>query len=228
MSLSSIRRQVVSCQRCGRLRAYCARVAQEKRAAFRDEDYWGRPLPGFGDPRARLLIVGLAPAAHGANRTGRMFTGDRSGDFLLNAMHGAGLANLPTSQHAKDGLKLTAAYITAVVRCAPPENKPTLKEIRNCQPFLEAELASLAQVRVVVALGRIAYDAYWRLAAARGVTPRPRPTFAHGTVFQADGIPSLVTSYHPSQQNTNTGTLTASMLADVFGKAKELAGMRTS
>ena len=228
MSLSSIRRQVVSCQRCGRLRAYCARVAQEKRAAYRDEDYWGRPLPGFGDSRARLLIVGLAPGAHGANRTGRMFTGDRSGDFLLNAMHGAGLANLPTSQHAKDGLKLTSAYITAVVRCAPPENKPTPKEIRNCQPFLEAELASLAQVRVVVALGRIAYDAYWRLAAARGVTPRPRPKFAHGAVFQADGIPSLVTSYHPSQQNTNTGTLTASMLADVFGKAKELAGMRKS
>lgn len=228
MSLSAIRRQVVSCQRCGRLRAYCARVAQERRAAFRDEDYWGRPLPGFGDPRARLLIVGLAPAAHGANRTGRMFTGDRSGDFLLRAMHEAGLANLPTSQHAKDGLKLTAAYITAVVRCAPPENKPSPKEIRNCQPFLEAELTALAQVRVVVALGKIAYDAYWRLAAARGVTPRPRPPFAHGAVFQADGVPSLVTSYHPSQQNTNTGTLTASMLADVFGKAKELAGIRKS
>ncbi len=226
MSLSTIRRQVVSCQRCARLRAYCARVAQEKRAAYRDEEYWGRPLPGFGDRRARLLIVGLAPAAHGANRTGRMFTGDRSGDFLLNAMHEAGLANLPTSQRAKDGLKLTAAYITAVVRCAPPENKPTPKEIRNCQPFLEAELEALSQVRVVVALGKIAYDAYWRLPAARGVTPRPRPRFAHGLVFQAEGIPSLVASYHPSQQNTNTGTLTTSMLADVFAKAKGLAGLK--
>ncbi len=226
MSLSSIRRQVVSCQRCARLRAYCARVALEKRAAYRDEEYWGRPLPGFGDRRARLLIVGLAPAAHGANRTGRMFTGDRSGDFLLHAMHEAGFANLPTSQRAKDGLKLTAAYITAVVRCAPPENKPTPKEIRDCQPFLEAELEALPQIRVIVALGKIAYDAYWRLAAGRGVTPRPRPRFAHGLVFQSEGVPSLVASYHPSQQNTNTGTLTTSMLADVFAKARGLAGLK--
>ena len=155
-----------------------------------------------------------------------MFTGDRSGDFLLHAMHEAGLANLPTSQQAKDGLKLTAAYITAVVRCAPPDNKPTPKEIRSCQPFLEAELEALSQIRVVVALGKIAYDTYWRLAAARGVTPRPRPRFAHGLVFQAEGIPSLVASYHPSQQNTNTGTLTTSMLADVFAKANGLAGLK--
>ena len=221
-SLSTIRRKVVSCQQCARLRAYCARVALEKRAAFLEEEYWGRPLPGFGDRRARILVLGLAPAAHGANRTGRMFTGDRSGDFLIKAMHRAGLANLPTSHHVKDGLKLSDAYITAVVRCAPPDNKPTPREIANCQPFLAAELEALRHVRVVVALGQIAFDAYWRLVAQRGVAPRPRPTFAHGLVFQAEGVPSLTVSYHPSQQNTHTGKLTPDMLADVFATTKKL------
>ncbi len=198
-------------------------MAKEKRAAFRAEVYWGRPVPGFGDRRGRILVLGLAPAAHGANRTGRVFTGDRSADFLLNAMHGAGFANVPTSRHAKDGLKLKDAYITAVIRCAPPENKPTPKEIANCSSFLEAELAALTQVRTIVTLGKVAFDAYWRLIAPYGVTPRPRPRFAHGFVFKAPGVPALVASYHPSQQNTNTGKLTAPMLASVFAKAKKIA-----
>ena len=223
MSLSAIRRQVVLCDRCPRLRAYCARVARDKRAAFRNDEYWGRPVPGFGDHRARVLVLGLAPAAHGANRTGRVFTGDSSADFLMRAMHGAGFANMPTSQTAKDGLKLKDAYISAVVRCAPPENKPAPKEILNCQPYLEAELAAFMDLRAVVALGKVAFDVYWRLLADRGITSRPRPRFAHGLVFQADGVPALVGSYHPSQRNTNTGKLTASMLADVFRKARRLA-----
>ena len=172
------------------------------------------------------MVLGLAPAAHGANRTGRMFTGDRSGDFLLRAMHAHGFANLPTSIHAKDGLKLKGAYITAVVRCAPPENKPRPKEIANCQSFLEAEVKALGQLHVIVALGKVAFDAYWRLVAAHGVVPRPRPRFAHGFVFQADGVPALITSYHPSQQNTNTGKLTPRMLSNVFAKAEQLAGAR--
>jgi len=223
MSLSTIRQQVISCQRCPRLRAYCARVAKDKRAAYRDEKYWGRPVPGFGDRRARVLVLGLAPGAHGANRTGRMFTGDRSGDFLAAAMHAAGFASIPTSQHARDGLKLRDAYITAVVRCAPPENKPTTREMRQCHSYLEAEVASLSQIRVVVALGKIAFDAYWRLIAEHDVAPRPRPGFAHGYVFRVDGVPALITSYHPSQQNTNTGKLTQPMLADVLSRAKKLA-----
>lgn len=227
MSLSTLRRQIVSCQRCPRLRAYCARVAREKRAAFRDDVYWGRPVPGFGDRRARVLVLGLAPAAHGANRTGRVFTGDRSGDFLMRAMHGAGFANNPTAQHAKDGLKLSDAYISAVVRCAPPDNKPTPKEIRSCQPYFEAELDLLTRVRVVVALGKVAFDAYWRLMAERGIVPRPKPRFAHGVVVIGGGdaskrAPALVASYHPSQQNTNTGKLTPAMLVDVFKKAQKL------
>ena len=223
MSLSTIRQQVISCQRCPRLRAYCARVAKDKRAAYRDEKYWGRPVPGFGDRRARVLVLGLAPGAHGANRTGRMFTGDRSGDFLAAAMHAAGFASIPTSQHPRDGLKLRDAYVTAVVRCAPPENKPTTREMRHCHSYLEAEVASLPQIRVVVALGKIAFDAYWRLIAEHDVAPRPRPRFAHGYVFRADGVPALITSYHPSQQNTNTGKLTQPMLTDVLSQAKKLA-----
>ncbi len=223
MSLSTIRRQVISCQRCPRLRAYCARIAKDKRAAYRDETYWGRPVPSFGDRRARVLVLGLAPGAHGANRTGRMFTGDRSGDFLIQAMHTAGFANLPTSHHAKDGLTLRDAYISAVIRCAPPENKPTTTEISQCSSYLEAELDTLTQLRVVVALGKIAFDAYWRVVAGPNVTPRPRPRFAHGFAFEADGVPALVAAYHPSQQNTNTGTLTPQMLADVLSTAQTLA-----
>lgn len=225
ISLGHLRRQIVTCQRCARLRAYCARVALEKRPAFRDHEYWGRPVPGFGDPRARILVLGLAPAAHGANRTGRVFTGDRSGDFLIRVMHEAGLANRPTSSHAADGLTLTNAYISSVVRCAPPDNKPTVREIANCSSYLEAEITALHQVRVVVALGRVAFDAYWRLMAQRGVVPRPRPRFTHGMVHEATRGPSLVASYHPSQQNTNTGTLTEPMLADAFIAARTLAGV---
>lgn len=222
-SLSTVRRQVIACQRCPRLRAYCARVAREKRAAFRDHTYWGKPVPGFGDRRARVLVLGLAPAAHGANRTGRVFTGDRSGDFLMQAMHGAGYANISTSRNARDGLTLRDAYISAVVRCAPPENKPKPKEIANCQPHIVAEIAALTNLRVVVALGKVAFDAYWRIAADGSCVPRPRPKFAHGYLFSPDAGPSLVASYHPSQQNTNTGRLTPAMLADVFGKARRLA-----
>ena len=197
-------------------------MARQKRAAFRDDTYWGRPVPGFGDRRARVLVLGLAPAAHGANRTGRVFTGDGSADFLMRAMNGAGFANIPTSRHAKDGLKLTDAYIAAVVRCAPPENNPTPKEIANCQPHLVAELAALTRVQVIVTLGKVAFDAYWRLMAPRGVRPRPRPPFAHGFVFRPENAPALVNSFHPSQQNTNTGKLTQAMLAEVFKRARKL------
>ena len=226
MSLSTIRRQVVSCQQCARLRAYCARIAQEKKAAHRSEDYWGKPIPGFGDRRARLLILGLAPTAHGANRTGRMFTGDRSGDFLLSAMCKVGLANLSRSERTKASLKLTGAYLTTAVRCASPENKPASKEIRNCQSFLEAELTALPQVKVIVALGTLAYKAYWNLPAIRAVISHPHPRFSHGLVLQSKSVPSLVASYHPNQQNTITSVLTASMLIEVLIKAKELAGLK--
>ena len=224
MSLSSIKRQIVSCQRCPRLRAYCSRVARQKRTAFLDETYWGRPVPGFGDRRARVLVIGLAPAAHGANRTGRVFTGDKSGDFLMRAMHGAGFANQPAARHTNDGLRLTDAYINAVVRCAPPENKPTPREIHNCEAFLEAELVALTRVQVIVSLGKVAFDAYWRLMSIRGVTPRPKPRFTHGLVYtDTEGLgPALVASYHPSQQNTSTGKLTSPMLAEVFKKVWEL------
>ena len=223
MSFPAIRRQVISCQRCPRLRAYCARIAKDKRAGFRDEEYWGRPVPSFGDRHARVLVLGLAPGAHGANRTGRMFTGDRSSDFLMNALHEVGFASIPTSTHTRDGLKLKDAYISNVVRCAPPENKPTTKEIAQCRAYLEAELHALTQVRVVVALGKIAFDAYWRVVAGQDMTPRPRPRFVHGFVFEADSVPALVAAYHPSQQNTNTGKLTPQMLSDVLRTAKTIA-----
>ena len=210
------------CDRCPRLRAYCARIARDKKAAHRNDVYWGKPVPGFGARRARVLVVGLAPAAHGANRTGRVFTGDGSGDFLMRAMHAAGFANIPTARHARDGLKLSDAYITAAVRCAPPENKPSRREIANCQPHLEHELDALRDLRVIVALGRIAYDTYWRVMRPRGVHPSPRPPFAHGLLFVPDGGPSLLASYHPSRQNTNTGRLTAAMLAAIFQRARQL------
>ncbi len=221
-SLASIRRQIITCERCPRLRAYCARIARQKRAAFRDQTYWGRPVPGFGDPRARLLVIGLAPAAHGGNRTGRLFTGDSSGDFLMAAMHRTGFASQPSSRSVDDGLKLTEAYIAAVVRCAPPENKPTPKEIDNCHAYLHGELEQLTRVTAVVALGRLAFDGYWRLMKERGIRITPRPRFAHGLVYAPPGAPALVASYHPSQQNTFTGRLTEAMLVDVFRKARKL------
>ncbi len=195
------------------------RVATEKRAAYRDETYWGRPIPGFGDPGARIGVLGLAPAAHGANRTGRVFTGDRSGDWLFRAMHRAGLANQPHSVSVDDGLALTDAWVTAAVKCAPPANKPTVDERDACAPFLERELSALARMRVVVCLGQFGYQ-----AACRHFGVRPRPTFGHGVDVPIAGGPTLLCSFHPSQQNTFTGRLTEQMLDDVFARAVELAG----
>ncbi len=191
-------------------------VARDKRAAFRDEQYWGRGVPGFGDPKARLYVVGLAPAAHGANRTGRMFTGDRSGDWLYRALHRAGFANQSTSNHRDDGLELSGAWVGAAVRCAPPDNKPTPEERNQCQPFLERELALLQEVRVIVCLGSFAYE-----AITRELHIRPRPKFAHGReVVHANYV--IVCSYHPSQQNTFTGRLTEPMFDAVFSRVREL------
>jgi uracil-DNA glycosylase len=225
--LQQIQQQISDCNRCERLRTYCARIARDKKAAHRDDVYWGRPVPGFGDPRARVLVLGLAPAAHGANRTGRVFTGDGSGDFLMRAMHAAGFANITTSQRADDGLILKDAYIAAAVRCAPPDNKPTPAEIAACHPHLIAEVAALTRVAVIVALGRIAFDAAWRLLADRGISVRPRPVFAHGAVYRPPNGPAVIASYHPSRQNTNTRKLTPEMLADVFADAARLAGQST-
>lgn len=218
--LAAVHRRIVACTRCPRLRAYCRQIAQQKRAAFRHERYWGRPLPGFGDPAARLLVLGLAPAAHGGNRTGRIFTGDQSGHFLMRALYAAGFANQPTSTDAHDGLRLTDAFMTAAVRCAPPGNKPRPDELANCLPHLEAELEQLPRVRVIVALGRIAYDTAWRLLARRNRAMPRKPPFAHGRLVRIEGGPVLIASYHPSQQNTFTGKLTAAMLARVFRTAR--------
>jgi uracil-DNA glycosylase family 4 len=216
---------ITSCERCPRLRQYCRTVARVRKRAFRDEVYWGRPVPGYGDPAARLLLVGLAPAAHGANRTGRVFTGDGaggSGDFLMSALHRTGFANIPTSQRADDGLQLRDAYILAAVRCAPPQNKPTPEEIVRCQDHLDAEADALPNVRVVVALGRIAFDAWLQRMKRQGRTVTPRPQFAHGSVARIDGAPMLVGCYHPSRQNTNTRKLTPPMMVNIFEEARRL------
>ncbi|MFN8060602.1 MAG: uracil-DNA glycosylase [Vicinamibacterales bacterium] len=229
--LPAIRQAIESCDRCRRLRLYCARIARDKKAAHRHEPYWGRPVAGFGDPHARVLVLGLAPAAHGGNRTGRPFTGDGSSDFLMHAMHATGFANIPTSQHRDDGLRLRDAYIAAAARCAPPANKPTADELANCFPHLRREFDALRRVRVVVALGRVASDSYWKLLADLGhPLPKPRPAFGHARIFEPglgrDGAraPTLVESYHPSRQNTNTGRLTRAMLVTVFREARRLAG----
>ena len=219
MTLTSARAAIVTCDRCPRLRQYCEQVGREKRRAFRDEVYWARPVPGFGDPDARVLLVGLAPAAHGANRTGRVFTGDGdggSGDFLMAALHRHGFANIPTSRQPDDGLALRDAFIAAAVRCAPPDNKPTPDEIANCQQHLEAEIDALPRLRVVIALGRIAHDAYVHLLKRRGALTGRRPQFAHGSVASFPSGQTLIGAYHPSRQNTNTGKLTAPMMDDVF------------
>jgi uracil-DNA glycosylase family 4 len=224
-ALERVRTDIVACTACPRLREFCARIAREKRRAFRDEVYWGKPVPGFGDPRARLLIIGLAPAAHGANRTGRVFTGDGvggSGDFLMSALNRAGFANIPTSHDPRDGLTLRDAFIAAAVRCAPPGNKPTTEEIARCLPHLAAELDALPRVRVIVALGRIGFDAYLRLLKERGVSQKPRPEFGHAAAHRLTTGQTLVGCYHPSRQNTNTGKLTAQMMDEVFGFAKQL------
>ena len=221
--LPAIRSAIISCDRCTRLRTYCDRVARDKKAAHRDDTYWGRPVPGFGDPAARVLVLGLAPAAHGANRTGRVFTGDGSGDFLMRAMHAAGFANIPTSQRTDDGLTLTGAYIAAAVRCAPPDNKPTPAEIAACHPHLVAEVSALTGIRVIVALGRIGFEAAWRLLGERGIVVRPKALFGHGLTYEPPGGPIVIASYHPSRQNTNTRKLTPSMLDSVFRTAARLA-----
>jgi uracil-DNA glycosylase len=221
--LAAITRDIVSCNRCVRLRTYCEQIAREKKAAHRNDTYWGRPVPGFGDPLARVLVLGLAPAAHGANRTGRVFTGDGSGDFLMRAMHEAGFANIATSRHSTDGLILKDAYILAAVRCAPPGNKPSPREIAACHPHLVAEAAALRQTKVIVALGRIAFDAAWRLLGDRGVALRPKPIFGHGLVYHPPGGPVVIASYHPSRQNTNTRKLTPAMLNAVFATAAQFA-----
>ncbi len=207
---------IANCRACERLVMWRESVAAEKRASFRDQEYWGRPVPGFGDPAARLYVVGLAPAAHGANRTGRMFTGDRSGDWLYRALHKAGFANQPTSEHRDDGLTLTGAWVGAAVRCAPPDNKPTPEERRACEPFLTRELSLLSEIRVVVCLGSIAYEAMCRQFGIR-----PRLKFTHGGEIQHGDI-TILCSYHPSQQNTFTGKLTEPMFDSVFSRACEL------
>jgi uracil-DNA glycosylase family 4 len=222
-SLTAVRRSIVACARCPRLRAHCLEVAREKRRAFRGQEYWGRPVPGFGDPRARLLVVGLAPAAHGGNRTGRVFTGDASGDWLYGALFEAGFANQPVSVRRGDGLRLLGAYVTAAARCAPPANKPTRAELDRCRSYLKAELTLLRDVRVVLALGRVAHEAYLRASGWwERLPPEDRPRFGHGGVWRlADGT-VLLDSYHPSRQNTNTGRLTRAMWRAVFERARSL------
>ena len=222
-SLCDVERDVVVCRRCPRLVAWREEVARVRRASFASEEYWGRPLPGFGDPKASVLVLGLAPAAHGGNRTGRIFTGDRSGDWLFGSMHRTGFANQPTSVSRDDGLRLTGAWVTAAVRCAPPANRPTPDERDNCLPYLVSELRLLSSARVVVTLGSFAWDVALRALAAVGEPrPRPRPKFGHGAETQI-GRFELLGCFHPSQQNTFTGKLTEPMIDAVFERARELA-----
>ncbi len=223
MPLTDLNARLVACQRCPRLTAYCRQVAAEKRRAYRDQDYWGRPVPGQGDHAARVLLVGLAPSAHGANRTGRLFTGDPSADFLTAALYRAGFASQPTSTHRGDGLTLRGLYMAAAAHCAPPDNKPAAAELANCQAYLAEHLALLPNVRVLLALGKIGFDALLTaLAAARHAPPGPRPAFGHGRAYPV-GPYTLLGSYHPSPQNTNTGRLTPAMLDAVLAQAQALA-----
>jgi len=221
--LAELEREVITCRRCPRLVAWREEVARVKRASFSSEVYWGRPLPGFGDPSARVLALGLAPAAHGGNRTGRVFTGDRSGDWLFGALWRAGFANQPHSLSRQDGLQLHDCYITAAVRCAPPANRPLPAERDNCLPYLVRELSLLSSVRVIVCLGGFAWDAALRVLRELGAAaPAPRPTFGHNAAVQIDRY-TLLGCYHPSQQNTFTGRLTEEMMDQVFARAKQLA-----
>lgn len=221
-ALAAIATEVVSCQRCPRLVEHCRRVAAVKRKAYRDWEYWGRPVPSFGDPEARLLLVGLAPGAHGANRTGRVFTGDSSGDFLYSALHATGFASQASSTAAGDGLVLTDCYIASAVRCAPPQNRPLPAEFQACRGFLQREIQHLQRLRAVLVLGRLALDAYLSAMVSQGATVRKRDyPFAHGAVHHPRGIgTALLCSYHPSRQNTQTGRLTMSMMIDVLQLAK--------
>ena len=220
--LAGLAREIVACRRCPRLVEWREQIAREKVARFRDEPYWGRPIPGFGDPDARILLIGLAPAAHGGNRTGRVFTGDASGDFLWAALHDVGVADRPSSRRADDGLTLHGVYVAAAVRCAPPANRPTIEERDACAPFLVREVALLGRVRVVVALGAFGWDAALRTIAALGHRVEPKPRFGHGAEAVV-GPYVVVGSYHPSQQNTFTGRLTSEMLRSVLRRARDLA-----
>ncbi len=221
-SLEAVRRAVISCERCPRLRAHCRRVARDKKREFQDWQYWGRPVPGFGDPSARLLIVGLAPAAHGGNRTGRVFTGDASGDWLYEALHRFGFATQSTSVSRDDGQRLTDCYINAAARCAPPENKPTSAELARCRPYLETEIRLLRRLRVVVVLGRVALEGYLKAAGIHhALGSRARPRFAHGAENRLPDGTVLLCSFHPSRRNTNTGLLTRAMWHEVFRRARE-------
>ena len=221
-SWEELNSQIVDCEACPRLVDYRQEIARTKRRAFREWEYWGRPVPGFGDRNAQLLMVGLAPGAHGSNRTGRMFTGDSSGDTLTAALFRTGFANQPTSRHLDDGLKLRDVFITAVARCVPPKNRPTRQEQTNCRDYLARELHLLSSVRVVLALGRIAFNGYLALLRERGVDA-PRLPFRHGACYQFEPpLPTLAVSYHPSRQNTQTGRLTEAMLDEVFEQIREL------
>ena len=224
--MNDIRRlqeEITVCRKCPRLVRWREGVAKEPPRRYRGQRYWAKPLPGFGDPTARLLIVGLAPAAHGGNRTGRMFTGDRSGDWLYGALHATGFANQPNSSHLNDGLKLKDCYITAAVRCAPPDNKPTRIEFERCSPYLVQELALFGTIRVVIALGKIAFDSFLAACLEKGVpVPKPRPRFGHGVTVALSEKLTLIASYHPSQQNTFTGKLTVTMFHAVFEQARKL------
>jgi uracil-DNA glycosylase family 4 len=216
-ALEALESRITRCRKCPRLVEWRERVAHEKRAAFADEDYWGRPVPGFGDPEARVYLLGLAPAAHGGNRTGRVFTGDRSGDWLFASLHRTGFASQPTSRHRDDGLRLEGAFVAATVRCAPPANRPLPEERDNCLPYAGREL-ELMRPRVIVCLGGYAWDAACRLLGLR-----PKPAFGHGAEHLVDGGPTLLGTYHPSQQNTFTGKLTEQMMDAVFARARNLA-----
>lgn len=222
-SLEQLIHDITTCELCPRLRAYCRTVAVEKRRAYQDQEYWGKPVPGFGDPAARLLVLGLAPGAHGANRTGRVFTGDRSGDFLYRALYETGFASQAESVSRDDGMRLKGAWISASVRCAPPGNKPATEEIALCRQYLERELTLLKKLRVVVALGKLAFDVYLSILKERGaIEKRSDFAFGHGVVHELE--PALLASYHPSQQNTFTGKLTAEMLRAVFERARARIG----
>jgi len=224
-SLHALNERIITCERCARLRAHCAEVARVRRRAYIDWEYWGRPVPSFGDPKARVLALGLAPGAHGSNRTGRIFTGDGSGDFLYPVLHEAGFASQPHSLSKDDGMRLTGLWISAVVRCAPPGNKPTPEELRNCSPLLDEELRLLRNLRVVVCLGQIAFNGLLAYAQRTGSLPqRSTFLFGHGAEYTLPGGLSVIASYHPSLQNTNTGKLTHPMFLKVFLRARELAG----
>ncbi len=224
--LALARRAIIACERCPRLRLYCESIAQVRRRAYADQTYWGRPVPGFGDPQARVLILGLAPGAHGANRTGRPFTGDGSGDFMYPILYDLGFATRPRAVSAHDGLQLRHAWIASVVRCAPPADKPTPGEIRNCSSHLAAEIAALPRVRVVVCLGKIAWEGFLAHLVLTGLIPRRSAyPFSHGAAFILPNGLHLLASYHPSLRNTNTGRLNAAMFTQVFARARTLAGL---